>query len=175
MHHHKFLFVGAPGAGKTTAIAAVSDIAPLCTDVPSSEEDRQTTVALDFGETRLGEDLRLGLYGVPGQQRFDFLWPVLAPGTLGVLLLLDARDAPGSERVQWLLQRCREHLSHAELVVGITHSDLPGAHPTALFIPPLAACGIDAPVLAVDTREPAQVQSLLRVLVARIESLVLLS
>lgn len=168
MHTCKFLFIGTPGAGKTTAIAAVSDTPPICTDVPSSEEQRNTTVALDFGEVGLEDGTRLGVYGVPGQARFDFLWPVLAPGTLGVALLLDAREDPASPRIDWLLAQYRRHLADAELLLGITHTDCAGAAPLAHYREMAHAHGLDCPVLALDARDPAQVQAALRVLVARL-------
>lgn len=174
MHTCKLLFIGAPGAGKTTAITCVSDRPPLSTDVPSSEEDRMTTVALDFGETTLADGSRLGLYGVPGQRRFEFLWPVLAPGTIGVVLLLDARDPDNGERLDWLLARYREHLADAELLVGVTHYEAPGAAALSTLRPLVAARDLDAPVLPLDARETSQVQLLLRVMVARLESRVIL-
>lgn len=168
MHACKFLFIGTPGAGKTTAIAAVSDTPPVCTDVPSSEEQRTTTVALDFGEVSLEDGTRLGVYGVPGQERFDFLWPVLAAGTLGVALLLDAREAPDSPRIDWLLAQYHRHLGDAELLLGVTHTDCAGATPLARYREMAQARGLDCPVLALDARNPAQVQLALRVLVARL-------
>jgi signal recognition particle receptor subunit beta len=174
MHTHKLLFIGAPGAGKTTAIAAASDAPPLCTDVPSSEEDRYTTVALDFGEVTLDDDTRLGVYGVPGQPRFDFLWPILAPGTLGVALLLDARDGADSERIDWLVAHYRAHLAEAELLLAVTHLDQTGVAPLASFRDAARARGLNCPVLPLDARKPDQVQLLLRVLIARIEAHVLL-
>lgn len=175
MHTSKFLFVGTPGVGKTSAIAAISDTPPLSTDVPSSEEDRSTTVALDFGEVTLEDGVRLGVYGVPGQQRFDFLWPMLASGALGVVLLLDAREDPASPRIDWLVAQIRAHLADAELVLGITHLDQPGAWPLACYRETACAHRLHCPVLAVDARDPADVLLMVRILVARIESGVLLS
>ncbi len=175
MHEHKLLFVGTPGVGKTSAIGAISDLAPICTDVPSSEEDRQTTVALDFGEVQLDDDLRLGLYGLPGQARFDFLWPMLAPGTLGVLLLLDARRAVADPDVDALLRRMDACLHDAELVVGVTHRDAAGATPTAEFRALLRRRGYDCPLIELDARDGDGVRVALRVLVARIEARALLA
>ena len=90
----KIVFTGPMGAGKTTAIAAISDTAPLSTDVRN--EDRAsfdkdtTTAALDFGQIVLDDGQVVRLYGTPGQQRFAFMWEILGEGALGVVLLLDA-------------------------------------------------------------------------------------
>lgn len=170
MHACKLLFIGAPKAGKTTAISCVSDAPPICTDVRSSEEARNTTVAMDFGETTLGDGTRLGLYGVPGQRRFDFLWPALAPGTIGVILLLDARDPDNGGWLDWLLSRYREHTPDAELLIGVTHSEAPTAAGLNVLRPLVAARAANVPVLSLDPREAVQVQLLLRVMVARLES-----
>lgn len=91
---HKIVFIGEPGAGKTTCIAAVSDIEPARTDVECTDELRlrkeTTTVALDYGELFLGDQGRLLLYGLPGQARFRFMYDVVRDGLLGAAVLVDA-------------------------------------------------------------------------------------
>jgi uncharacterized protein len=93
----KLLFVGEPGAGKTTCIAAVSDIEPVTTDVGCTDElaliKATTTVALDYGELDLGAQGRLLLYGLPGQSRFRFMYDVVREGLLGVAVLIDGASA----------------------------------------------------------------------------------
>ena len=42
---HKLVFIGEPGAGKTTCIAALSDIKPITTDVGCTETDGLCLVA----------------------------------------------------------------------------------------------------------------------------------
>ena len=50
----KIVFTGPMGAGKTTAIAALSDSAPVATEVHNADrasaDKETTTVALDFGQ-----------------------------------------------------------------------------------------------------------------------------
>ena len=92
MNEHKILFTGVTGSGKTTAIAAVSEIAPLSTDVRNTDAGggkRMTTVGLDYGELTLDNGDKLRLYGTPGQQRFDFMWTILSRGALGLIILID--------------------------------------------------------------------------------------
>lgn len=89
----KLLFTGPMGAGKTTAINAISDIPCVSTDVDNSDQDEcakeLTTAALDYGHIALDENSSVHLYGTPGQQRFSFMWPILAQSAAGVVLLLN--------------------------------------------------------------------------------------
>lgn len=87
----KLVFVGDMGAGKTTAIAAISDHPPVSTDMPITDAQAldpltgktHTTVALDYSSIDLGGDSLLHVYGVPGQASLDFMWPIVATGAVG--------------------------------------------------------------------------------------------
>jgi hypothetical protein len=95
---HKILIAGGFGAGKTTLVSAISEVRPLLTEEPLSTASvgrdnlvglpnkTTTTVALDFGRITISESLVLYLFGVPGQERFWFMWDELAYGALGVVL-----------------------------------------------------------------------------------------
>ena len=80
----KILFTGSMGAGKTTAIASVSDVAPVQTEAVNSDLSQHskthTTVAMDYGEVQLAGGDRLRLYGTPGQRRFNVMWQILGRG-----------------------------------------------------------------------------------------------
>jgi uncharacterized protein len=99
----KIVVAGGFGAGKTTLVAAISEIAPLSTeaamtqfsteldDLTGRAEKTTTTVALDFGRISLAEDLVLYLFGTPGQDRFFFMWDELVRGAIGGVVLVDTR------------------------------------------------------------------------------------
>jgi len=103
----KLLVVGAFGVGKTTLIGTVSEIRTLRTEEPMTaasvgvdsldgvQDKTTTTVALDFGRITL-DTTRLYLFGTPGQQRFWSLWPGLAEGAIGALVLVDLRRVDDS-------------------------------------------------------------------------------
>jgi len=99
----KIVIAGGFGVGKTTAVAAISEIMPLTTEAPMTSAaahvdpsapvpaKRTTTVALDFGCITLDDELKLYLFGTPGQDRFAFMWKDLVHGALGALVIVDSR------------------------------------------------------------------------------------
>src|ERR1700729_376021 len=95
------LIPGGFGVGKTTMVGAATEIMPLHTeevlsdygvDEPNGVDGKTTTtVALDFGRLSLASDIVLYMFGMPGQERFWFMWDDLALGALGAVVLADAR------------------------------------------------------------------------------------
>ena len=99
----KIVIAGCFGVGKTTTVSAISEIQPLTTEAAmtsvAAEIDRTgqvpgkttTTVALDFGCITIDEEIKLYLFGTPGQDRFAFMWNDLVKGALGALVIVDTR------------------------------------------------------------------------------------
>src|SRR5689334_14705841 len=91
------------GVGKTTLVGAISEIRPLRTEEPMSDRSvgiddtrgvsakTTTTVAMDFGRISFPSGLVLYLFGMPGQERFWFMWDELAIGAIGAVVLADTR------------------------------------------------------------------------------------
>jgi signal recognition particle receptor subunit beta len=164
----KLLFAGPVGAGKTTAIRALSDVEPISTEVPLFEgataEKSTTTVAFDYSTIHLDEDTHVHLYGIPGQEHFDFMRPIVAEGALGAIVLLDATSTSlGADCAHWIgaMQAIRADL---HFVVGISKADLAPAFSLGEVRQSLRNCGVVAPAMCVDPRDARQCTQLVRAL-----------
>lgn len=170
---HKIVFTGTPGAGKTTAIAALSDRAPVLTDVANTDASlgkERTTVGLDFGELDLGGGQRVRLLGTPGQLRFEFMWQIIATDALGLVILVDnSRPDPLADLALYL-DAYEKLLPDMSCAVGIGRSSA-GSRPTLDdFTDLLSARGWVFPVLAVDVRQRDDVLLLVDTVLAQAET-----
>lgn len=170
---YKLVFIGAMGAGKTTAITAISNRPPVVTEVRNTDRvshaKASTTVALDYGEVTIDGGGLLRLYGVPGQSRFSFMWPMVGKGALGAILLADAAAPDALAALNPFLDAFGHLLRDQRAVVGVGRGDMPGAVPTEDFIEHLASRGFTTPVFSVDVRQRADVHLLLDVLFVQLE------
>ena len=169
----KLLFAGPMGAGKTTAIAAISDAPPIQTEAANLDRAQhakaQTTVGLDYGETRLPDGGRLRLVGLPGQSRFDFMWTILAEGALGAVLLADNSRPEPVQELGLYLDRLGALVQRAAMVIGVGRLESGTARITD-YTDWLSARGLQLPVFAVDVRRRDDVLLLLEVLLQQIET-----
>ncbi|MBU2837673.1 GTP-binding protein [Acidithiobacillus thiooxidans] len=126
--HQKIIFTGPVGAGKTSAISALSDTPIVSTNVRASDmtvhRKGQTTVAMDYGTLQLDAQTKVHLYGTPGQERFDFMWEILAQGGLGLVLLLDNTRPHPRKDLQFFLRAFKDYIAHVPVVIGIVKSDI---------------------------------------------------
>lgn len=123
----KIIFTGTVGVGKTTAIRCISAIEPVNTEALASDEVAQqkktTTVGMDYGEIQIDEQLTLRLYGTPGQERFSFMWDILAKGALGIIILIDnTRPDPIADMTMYL-DNFREYILDSAAVIAVTRTE----------------------------------------------------
>ena len=91
----KILVTGPFAAGKTSLIQSVSQTQVISTDVVTSGDESDvkphTTVAMDFGTYAIDDDeVRLLLFGTPGQPRFRFMTNILKGDVDIVAFVIDA-------------------------------------------------------------------------------------
>ncbi|MBI4693598.1 MAG: protein kinase [Gammaproteobacteria bacterium] len=124
----KVIIAGPVGAGKTTAVATLSDIEPVRTDAAATDMTKnlklQTTVAFDYGVVRLDGGERVHLYGTPGQERFDFMWDILRKGAAGVVLLIDNSRREPFRDLDFFIDAFGDLIASTQLAIGITRMDI---------------------------------------------------
>lgn len=156
MGHYKLIFGGPVGAGKTTAIAAASDV-PVLRSPPGvggqGAHPAHAGAILDYGAMTLDDGSTLHLYGAPGQDRFDFMWELLAEGALALILLIDNSRPDALDELHFYLGAYSRFIRDTAVSVGITHGDLGGGLRLGDYRAELERAGFGCvPVFAVDPR-----------------------
>ena len=169
-HVFKLLVTGPFAAGKTTLIQSVSQTPVVDTDVVTTGDESavksRTTVAMDFGTYVVeGGDVRLLMFGTPGQPRFWFMTDILKGQVDAVIYVVDAEathtHAEAGAAMRALLRDLR-----VPLVVAVNRCD--DAAEATLVARQLGALASEC-VLACQLIEPASgrevvLESLLAVL-----------
>ena len=173
MNEYKILFTGAMGAGKTTAISAVSETPPVVTDVHNSDlsvAKARTTVGLDFGQFTLDNGDRIRLFGTPGQTRFDFLWKILSKNALGLIILTDNSSPDPLADLSIYLEGFSEELDTLPCSIGVGRLD---THPRPTlddYADLLEKHGRIVPIIGVDVRQKDDVVLLIDTMLAQLET-----
>ena len=173
---YKIIVTGPVGAGKTTAINSLTNDDAFVTDVLVSDDDEvtsrrklNTTVAMDFGVVKVNDDTAY-VYGTPGQQRFNFMWDILAKGAHGIIILLDnTRNYPFRD-LKYYVDSFSDLIASQKLVIGVTRSDEKDDVPLSTYQQWLKELNLDAEVKFIDARKKVDVEQLVHVLVASIKA-----
>ena len=147
------LIVGPAGAGKTTAVKAVS-IHPVA-----------SADALDHGRFELPDGRKVCLCALPAQH---LAVHDLRLQAVGVVVLCDGMAAGATSDLAHYVNRFRDQVNDHTLVVGITRTDSKGGAVLNSISTKLAQLGANIPVLEVDARDGLQVAILLRILMDRV-------
>lgn len=171
--HLKLVFTGSVGAGKTTAIAAISEVPPILTEAKPSDDvgfrKSTTTVAMDYGELTLEDGTKLNLYGTPGQRRFDFMCHILTKGALGLIVLVNNSLPNPLEELDYYLNLNADFLKNQPAVIGVTHLDVATTPDISDYYQCLNERGESWPVLRADAREAGDVVLLINALLSVLE------
>jgi len=170
----KLIFAGPVGVGKTTAIAAISDIPPVSTDVAATDETLErketTTVAMDYGFFTLDDGQYIHLYGTPGQERFDFMWDILTQGGLGLILMVDATRSNPIEDMTFYLYRFANFINATGAVIGLNRNNSDGKDIYEAVQRTLEERQQPLPVFEIDARNGEDVKLLVHALIAMLDS-----
>lgn len=170
----KIVFTGPMGAGKTTAITAVSDAPPVSTEVGNTDQlafaKEFTTVGLDFGELVFEDGTVMRLYGTPGQERFSFMWEILGRGAIGIIFLVDASSATWRADLRTHAQVFQRVAADQPFVIGMGRTDPAEENHIAACASVLTELGISAPIFSVDVRKREDVLLLIETLLTILET-----
>lgn len=174
---YKIIFTGPVGAGKTTAINAISDIPTVRTESIATDMTRErkaeTTVAMDYGRINLPNNTAVHLYGTPGQERFDFMWEILVEGGIGLVLLLDNNRPNPLQDIRFFVSSFKDFIQHTAVVVGVTHSDVKPQPSIEDYQRELANLGLrGVPVFEVDARQKRDIVMLIESLLCSLDPMV---
>lgn len=166
----KIIFAGPVGAGKTTAIASISDFPVVETEANATDETAsrkpKTTVAMDYGALDLGEGSKVHLYGTPGQERFSFMWDILAVGGIGLVLLIDnGRQDPLAD-MAFYLTAFKGFIARNPVVIGVTRMDMRPRPSLRQYHTRLVELGFSAPIFEIDARDRKDIKVMLLSLLA---------
>lgn len=171
LQQYKIVFAGSMGAGKTEAIKSLSEIPVLATEAFNTDSQAhnkmQTTVGIDYGEITLDDGVKIGLYGTPGQSRFDFIWPVICQGALGVILLVDHNSKVPLEELEGYLDTFKDYTRN--IAIGITHVDENKEHSTSIYREWLIQNEYQYPLFFIDARKQEHVLLMIESLIAALE------
>jgi len=162
------------GAGKTTAIASISDEPPVCTDVSCTGEEaslkQTTTVAMDYSYIQLDDGKRVHLYGTPGQERFNFMWNILTQGGIGLVLLINNDHQKPIEQMERYLDHFGDFINETGVVIGITRMGIADQASIEEYQQRLLQRGQIYPVFEIDGRREPDVKILVYALLAVLDA-----
>lgn len=172
MQRLKIVFSGPMGAGKTQAISSLSDIAVVSTEVKNTDLQANakalTTVGMDYGELTLEGGMSIGLYGTPGQERFNFIWPILSQGALGVVILIDhSANDPIADLSNYL--ETFSKIYDGRIVIGVSQVDKKPELDFGIYREWLEKTGKNLPVFPVDMRKREDVLLLVDTIISSLE------
>jgi uncharacterized protein len=155
-HVFKLLVTGPFAAGKTTLIQSVSQTPVVDTDVVTTGAEStvksRTTVAMDFGTYVVeGGDVRLLMFGTPGQPRFWFMTDILKGQVDAVIYVVDA-EATHTHPEAGAAMRALLRDLRVPLVIAVNREDEPEA--ATMIARQLGALASEC-VLACQLIEPA--------------------
>ncbi|TXJ06117.1 MAG: GTP-binding protein [Acinetobacter sp.] len=171
LQQYKIVFGGSMGAGKSAAIQSLSDIPVLTTETMNTDvnahQKQLTTVGIDYGEVTLDNDLKIGLYGTPGQNRFDFMWSVICKGAIGTVILIDHSSMNSLQDLEFYVSAFADFTDN--MVIGITHIDEKPEKITTIYHEWLAKYQKSYPLFHIDARNKKDVLLLIDALIASVE------
>jgi uncharacterized protein len=166
MSQYKIIFTGPEGAGKTTAIEAISDVLPINTDESitnrSKAKNTTATVTTAYGILNLEGGDKIHLYETPVQGQSDLERNIIVKGGIGLVLLLDNTRADPFKDMQFFLKAFGKFIEETHVAIGITRTDINNKPAIAGFHALLKPSDLRPPIFEIDARVKGDVSLLLQ-------------
>lgn len=177
----KIVVTGPFAAGKTTMVSKLGGPgAQVHTETHVSDDTAAlkafTTVSLDFASVLVpppagqsGTPTQVQLFGTPGQERFEFMWRVLATGMRGYVVLVDTSRQFSVDDARLILRRFQEISPQAPFVVGVSRWTGKGEPEKLARYLGVDPGRITELMREVDVRQESQSLEILQCLLARVQ------
>jgi signal recognition particle receptor subunit beta len=163
--HYKIIVTGPVGAGKTTCIKTISDVAVVQTEARASDETKEkkvnTTVAMDFGVINLDDGNKIHIYGTPGQERFNFMWDILTKGSIGLIVLIDAQCESAIDDLEFFLSQFASMIENTAVAIGLNKTGDGAAISLAELRKHMQPEQLRYPLFEIDARDKTDVSMLI--------------
>lgn len=178
----KIVVTGPFAAGKTTMVTKLGGPgAQVHTETAVSDETAAlkafTTVSLDFSSVivpppsgQSGAPTNVRLFGTPGQERFEFMWRILAEGMQGYVVLVDTSRQFSVDDARLILRRFKEISPGTPYVVGVSRWTGKGDPEKLARYLGVDPANLLVAMREVDVREEEQSIDLLQHLLSKIET-----
>lgn len=165
---YKIIISGPVASGKTTAINTLSDITTVSTEEIATDQTKDikqdTTVAMDYGMLEMPDGSIVHLYGTPGQERFNYMWEILAEGSLGLLILINNKSKTPFDDLDYYINAFSSFIGETSLAIGVTNMDSVAEPSIDQYNKHLHSKGKNYPVLDTDARDERDMKILLQAL-----------
>lgn len=172
MAKFKIIVGGHFNAGKTTFVNTASAVTSLSTEkkIRNPRErifKETTTTAMDFGKLNL-DGKEINIFGVPGQERFSFMWSMLSKGASGFIFLVDSTTeefwGDTLRQIEVMVNNRR-----VPFIVCANKQDLPEAKPVG-YVREKLGLPSEVPVLPCVAKDREVVAQILHIFISLIES-----
>ncbi len=171
-HRLKLVITGPTDDLRTRFIRAISEIKPVTInrDLKSGkitgDKDAKTTAAMSFGRITVEDELKIYLFGMPGQRHFDFMWKILGEGMLGFVFIVDSTQPQTFRDAKAIFEKFHDQ-AHVPYVIAADNAKQVDAwRPVDIRI--AMRLDNDATIIPVDSHDPASVKQVLLQLIYHI-------
>lgn len=123
---------------------------------------------MDYGELILDDGTSIGLYGTPGQERFNFIWSILTQSALGVIILIDHSAVDPVQDMAHYLETFGK-IYQGRIVVGVSQIDKQPEREFNIYREWLNSNDKNLPIFPVDMRKKEDVLLLVETIITALE------